>query len=97
MEQIKTGLKIRFRKESLNHDELKYEGYEPCLGFIYHKWIDKWEGSALVVDEDFNWVGIAQYDKTVWTTCRIKTMHHLNRLFASLTVPDINQPDLDIP
>lgn len=91
---MKKPIKIRIRKSAINHDELEHEGYEACLGFAYHKWIDKFEGSALVVGLDFNWVGIAQYDKTVWTTCRIKTMYHLNRLFTSLTVPDINQQDL---
>lgn len=72
----------------LNEDVLTALGFKPSNGEPFSKWIDEFEGCSLFIDITFHFAGIAIFGKTVWTTCRIKTVGDLTRLYNALTVTE---------
>jgi len=72
----------------LNEDVLTALGFKPSNGEPFSKWMDEFEGCSLFVDISLHFSGIAIFGKTIWTTCNIKTVGDLTRLYNSLTVTE---------
>lgn len=61
-------------------------GFEPIMGNVFAKWLDRWEGRLIFIDPTLRFYGIEQNGSILFTSGNnFNKVHELQNLYFALT------------
>ena len=71
---------------SLTEEWLVGFGFEPIMGNVFAKWLDRWEGRLIFIDPTLRFYGIEQNGSILFTSGNnFNKVHQLQNLYFALT------------